>query len=166
MQYTIGDWTVSSLTTDTVTTTKNITVPDLDYKADYSISKDSPEEAILINTTGASLTSPESIRYANTKISNVYVGSEIPTIQQHPIKGGVRTLCELRTTLSATNSVSGLEVELPLKGWVCLQVPTVNLVTKQAVEYLLCRALSTAFNTGATDGTREVEVARRDLIPD
>lgn len=165
MKYTVGKWEVETMTTDSITTDKQLSVPDLDYANDYSVSKDAGSEAILINTTGASLMSPESIRYGHSKVSDVYNGSDIPALMRHPIRSGVRTLAEVRTTLSATNTVTGEVFELPLKGWICLQLPTVNLITNEAVSMLLLRTIAAAFNTGSIDATREIEIARGDLAP-
>lgn len=166
LSYTVGDWTVVSQVTDSISTAKNFSIPDLDYGSDFSVSSNGVSEAVLTNVTGASLQSPESIRYARTPIADVYTNSDIPTSQRHAVKAGVRTLCEVKFNLLATNSTSGAEVFMPIKGWVCLQVPTANLITGTAVTYALQRAVASAFNTGVVTNTREVEVARGDLIPD
>lgn len=165
LSYIIGDWTIVDQITDTISTPKNLPLPDLDFASDFAVSNNGTAEATLTNITGTSLESPESIRYARTTVSDVYSGSDIPSSQRHAVKTGVRTLCEVKFTLKATNSTSGAEVFLPLKGWVCLQVPTVNLITGAAVTYALQRAVASAFNTGVVTNTREVEVARGDLIP-
>lgn len=165
LSYTVGSWTITDQVTDTVSTPKNLPVPDLTYGTDYAVSKNDTEEAVLVNITGASLASPESIRYGKSIVSDVYSGSDIPASQRHAVKSGVRTLSEVRFQLKAVNSVSGQEIFLPIRGWICLQLPTVNLITGSAVTYALARAVASSLNTGVVTNTREVEVARGDLIP-
>lgn len=166
MNYTIGNWTVASLTTDTISTAKSLSLTDLDYTSDYSVSKDGTEEAILTNITGASLVSPEALRFGKTPIVDVYSGTDIPSISRLPAKGGVRTLCEVKFNLQAVNSVSGQEVLLPFKGWICLQLPTASVVTSAAVLYALKRTISSAFATGGVTEAMEVAIARGDYIPE
>lgn len=165
LSYTVGSWTITDLVTDTVSAPKNLPVPDLTYASDFAVSKNDPAEAVLVNVTGASLASPESIRYAKTNINDVYVGTDIPSAQRSAVKSGVRTLCEVRFQLKAVNSVSGSEIFLPFRGWVCLQLPTANIVTGAAVTYALQRAVASTLKTGVVTNSREIEVARGDLIP-
>lgn len=165
MQYTTGNWTVKSLTTDTISTTKNIAVTDLDYANDFAPSVSAVSEATLKNTTGSSFASPEEVRYGKSTVANVYAGTDVPTLNMFANKTGVRTLAEVKFNLQATNSVSGQEVLLPCRGWTCLVVPDASLITDDAVEYLLKRTIAVAFNTGATDESREAEIARGALLP-
>lgn len=166
MNYTIGNWTVESQTADSISTAKNMSIPDLDYGKDFAVTTNVPAEAVLANLTGPSVLSPEQVRYAITKIQNVYQNTQIPAIAQHKIKSGVRTLSELKLNLKAVNSVSGEEIEIPLKGWLCLAIPNASIVTKQAIDYLLARTVGSALDTGSVDSSREVSIARNDLVPD
>lgn len=165
MQYTTGNWTVESLTIDTITTPKSVSMTDLDFANDFAESASSDSEAILKNTTGSSFVSPEKIRYAKARIANVYSGTDIPTLQMFANKTGIRTLAEVSFNLKATNSVSGEEVLLPLRGWTCLAIPDCDIVTDDAVEYLLKRTQSVCYDTGSTDEGREVKLARGILSP-
>lgn len=165
MNYTMGNWTIESLVTDSIETSKNIPVVDLDYDNDFTLSKSTDEEVILVNITGQSLESPESIRFGKTRVQDIYAGLDIPAPNRISAKQGVRTLCEIRLHVRATNSVSGDEIILPFRGWICLQVPTASMVTPQAIEYLLNRTYACALKTGSVDATRVTEVARGDLSP-
>lgn len=163
--YTSGNWTVSAQTTDHVSTAKNVPVVDLDYAYDFVKAKESDNEAVLINTTGASLVSPESIRFAKTPVNDVYSGSDIPASRRSQTKGGVRTLSEVKFNLKAVNSVSGEEVEIPMRGWICLQVPLASVITAAAVQYLQRRTVAASLDTGVVTETRVVSLARGDLSP-
>lgn len=165
MNYTIGNWSVSSLTTDTISATKNVAVTDLDYAHDYAESSSTADEATMSNTTGSSFVTPEKLRYARSTVNDIYAGTDVPTLNRFAAKTGLRTLSEIRFNVQAVNSVSGEEVLLPMKGWICLQLPNASIVTDAAVLYLLKRTISCALNTGAVDASREAEIARGALLP-
>jgi transglutaminase-like putative cysteine protease len=165
MSYTIGNWTVASLTTDTISTAKTPSVPDLSYSADYTVVEDEPTQARLANVTGSGLTPVEYLRYGRTNVNDVYQSFDVPMSQQLPNKRGVRTLQEVRYVLKATNSISGAEVLLPMRGWICLEVPTADMVAPAALNELLQRTIAASFATGKVDGSQATAVARGDLIP-
>lgn len=165
MNYTIGNWSVSSLTTDTITTAKNLAVTDLDYVHDYAESGQTSEEATMSNVTGTSFITPEKLRYAKSSVADIYVGTDVPTLNRFAAKSGIRTLAEVRLNIQAVNSVSGEEVLLPMKGWICLQLPNASIVTDAAIEYLLKRTVSCALDTGKVNAAREAEIARGALLP-
>jgi hypothetical protein len=141
-------------------------VPDLDYTVDYTVIEDEPTQARLANTTGAGLTPVEYLRYGRTNVNDIYSSFDVPMSQQLPNKRGIRTLSEVRYVLKATNSVSGAEVLLPMRGWVCLEAPTADMVAPQALTELLKRTIAASFGTGKVDGSQAVATARGDLIPD
>jgi hypothetical protein len=165
MNYTIGNWTVESVVTDSISATKNVAIADLDFAKDFARSVSSDTEATMVNTTGASVTSPEVLRYARSRVQNVYNGMDIPAINMFANKGGYRTLAEVKFCLKAVNSVSGQEVLLPFKGWTCLVIPDAAPVTEAAVDYALKRTIAAAFDTGSVNGDRITEAVRGALIP-
>lgn len=163
--YTIGNWTVDQLTTDSISTAKSLSLVDLDYGDDYTVIADEPTEAKLANTTGSGLNPVEYLRYGRRTVKDVYSTFPVPDAQKCSVTDGVRTLHEVRLLLKATNSVSGEEVLLPFKGWICLEAPTADFVKPAAIELLLKRTVSCALATGSTDGTLATDVARGDLVP-
>lgn len=164
---TVGNWTVSSLVTDSSSSaTKNLAVGDLSFGADYTKSSVLPEEIVLANVTGTELTAPESLRYARSAVKDVYANTDIAAPQRHAVKAGIRTLAEVKFNLKAVNSVSGDEVYLPLRGWICLQLPSVNLITPDVVGYLVQRTVATMLSTGGTSpSAMAMKMARGDLDP-
>lgn len=163
--YTIGDFTVSDLVTDTITVAKNISVPDLKYATDYTKVLDSSEEAKIANTTGPDLLSHENIRFARSEVSNIYVGVNSDSAMVLPQKKGVQVMCELSNTYRATNSVSGNEYDLPCKGRIVLRFPASTCVTEALVTDLLVRTIASAFGTGAVNADRIMDLAMGALLP-
>lgn len=165
MSYTTGNWSVEPLTVDSITTPKSPSIPDLDYTVDYTVTGRGTNEVRLVNVTSPGLMPQEELRYGRVMVSDVYNNTNIPSTQRCNVRSGVRTLQEVRYNLKATNTVSGEELLLPMKGWICLQAPSVDFVTAQALEDLLKRTISAAFGTGEVAGSQAVRVAQGDLDP-
>lgn len=165
INYTIGDWTVSDLVTDTLTTPKNISVPDLSYGVDYTKVADTAEEARVANTTGPDLLSHENIRFARSDVSNIYAGVNSDSAMILPMKKGVQVMCELSNTYRAANSVSGNEYDLPCKGRIVLRFPASTCVTQALVTDLLIRTIASAYGTGAVNADRIMDMAMGALLP-
>lgn len=164
--YTIGNWTVSSLYKDTLTTAKTISVVDLSYATDFKKASDEPDEAIITNVTGSELTSPENIRFGVSQVTNVYSGTNTDATSQFPSKKGVQVLVEISENYRAINKVTGVEVDLPCKGRLVLRVPNNSAVTPDLIGDLLMRTIAAAFATGKTTSSRVVSLVRGSLLPD
>lgn len=166
MNYTIGNWTVESMTTDSISTAKTPSIVDLDYTNDFSLISEKPTEVRLANLTGASLSPVEDIRYARQKVDDIYyLDPSIDPGNRANAKSGTSLLTELTFQLKATNTVSGEEILLPMRGRVVLVAPTVGFIGPNALKYLLLRTMSAAFGTGEVLGTQVVNMARGDLDP-
>lgn len=166
MEYTQHNWTVSSNYNDTIQTSKNIAVPDLDYAKDFKKSSDEPNEASITNITGDSIVSSEHIRIGSTPVKNIYSGTTTDLSSMHNHKGGVQVMVELSETYTAANGVTGQEIDLPCKGRIVLRFPTASCVTEELVQDLLIRTIASALATKGTDASRLVQIARGALLPD
>lgn len=166
MNYTQHNWTVSSNTTDTLLTPKNISVPDLSYSKDYKKSMDEPQEAVITNTTGDTIVSAETVRFGCSPVKNIYTGTKVDITEMHTQKSGVQVMVELNETYTGTNTVSGQEIALPCKGRIVLRFPTASCVTDAMIADLLVRTIASAYGTGSTNASRIVQIARGALLPD
>lgn len=163
--YTIGNWTVSDLTTDTVTATKNIAIPDLTYGTDFVKTENTPNEVIISNKTSLDIESPEQIRYAYNIVKDVYKDTDIDVSAQAPLKRGVQVMTELKTKYRATNTINGSTIDLPALGRIVLRFPTYQAVTETMIADLLVRTLSSTFNSTKVNTARVLELARGSLFP-
>lgn len=165
LNYTSGNWTITSLTTDTISAGKTLTIADLSYSSDFAKVEDEPSEAKLANVTGSELDSAEILRYGKSAVANIYSQSSIGASNQMPVKTGIRTLVEANVTIKAVNSVSGEEYLIPIRAWTVVQVPTASFISNSVLEYALGRCLGATFDTGLTTISREEAVARGSLLP-
>lgn len=165
--YTTGNWTVSDLVTDSILTPKNVSVPDLDYDSDYAKTMDEPDEARISNITSPDLSVHETIRFARSKVTNVYQNVDLVDASNvSPNKTGVQVMIELTVIYRAINSVTGEERDIPTKGRIVLRIPSVSYVTDAIIMDLFVRTVGAATKTGSTDQTRLVELVRGSLLPD
>lgn len=165
LNYTSGNWTVTSLTTDSDVAGKTLTIADLTYSADFAVVQDDPAEAKLANITSTALGTMETLRYARSNVNNIYSNTDVGASNQMPVKTGLRSLVEANVTIKAVNSVSGEEYLIPVRAWTIVQVPTASFISNAVLEYALGRALGAIFNNSVTTISREEEVIRGSLIP-
>lgn len=165
VNYTSGHWTVSDDYTDTVTATKSLVIPDLSYKVDYAKKEDEPTTASITNTTSAGLTPSETVKFGYSTVANIYTNTDVDAVACSPSKRGVQVMAELTENYKAVNSVTGDEIILPCKGRVVLRFPSMSCVNNQLVADLFARSVSAALNTGLTDASRIVELAKGSLLP-
>lgn len=165
LNYTLGNWTVSDNYTDTVTATKSLAIPDLSYKVDYAKKEDEPASASIVNTTSTGLSSAESIKFGYSPVANIYTNTDVDAAAFAPSKRGVQVMAEITENYTAINSVTGDEIILPCKGRVVLRFPSMSCVNDALIKDLLTRSVAAAFNTGLTDASRVIEMAKGSLLP-
>lgn len=167
MNYTIGNWSVTDLVTDSATTkTKTVEVPNLTW-ADYARTQDEPTEAIVANTTCSEVLTPETVRFACSDVGNIYDKTSIDPTQRAPIKSGVQVMAEVKFNLRAVNGVNGQELDIPFKGRLVLVIPKFQAITSTAIDYALKRTIACCFDSdGSVDASRIIELSRGSLLPE
>lgn len=166
INYTNGNWTVSDNHTDTVTAAKTISIPDLSYDADFEKIKDSDGEVILANTTSTDLNIYETVRFAKSKVSNVYQGFDnIGNLNTSAKKSGVQAMVELKTVQTAINSVTGVEEHEPLMGRVVIRASSNSRLTAASIKEVMLRTFAACFATGSANEARMVDLLRGIVDP-
>lgn len=165
VNYKIGNWTVSSDYTDTVTATKSLALPDLSYKVNFAKKEDLPGSASITNATSTGMTPSETIKFGQSTVTNIYTNTDVDAVSCSPSKRGVQVMAEITENYKAVNSVTGDEIILPCKGRVVLRFPSMSCVNNALISDLFARTVSSALNTGMTDASRIVEIAKGSLLP-
>lgn len=163
--YNVGNWTVKSNYADTATSTKTVAIPDLTYAKDFAVKIDEAQEATIVNTTGSSISSPESLRFGCTAVANIYQNSDVDVSNACPSKRGVQIMVEAKDVYSASNTVTGASFEMPATGRLVIRVPSNECVTTDLVLDILKRTISACYATGLVDATRLGQLLRGALIP-
>lgn len=165
LNYNVGNWTVVSNEVDTISAPKSLAIPDLDFAHDFSVVNDSASEARLLNTSGTALEPVEKLRYAKETVNDIYRTIGTLKANQLPSPKGARVLAESTELLSATNSVSGAELVVPVRVWTVIESSTHNTVTGEALLWALKRHIAQLFGTGEVNENMIVRLFRGDLDP-
>lgn len=143
LPYVSGNWTFSAETQPTSTTTKSITLPNVNWSADYSLSDKmpSPKEELKTDTamyysdtTGTGLQRAALFSVGRKTVRNIYEDTEIPASARLPQLAGKKALEQYSKIYRATNSVSGQEMEFPLKGNFFVNAPMWSAIPKEVLD--------------------------------
>lgn len=157
--------TVSVGYTDTQTTPKTLSRPDLSFTTDFRVKTNEPSEATLVNLTSP-IDRQETIRFGFREIKDVYKNTSIDPSVAAPSKKGVQLLAQVSDIFSITDaSVPTYRVDLPVSAHIVVTVPQCEYITADMVATLVSRALASLYDTGATTSTRLSQVMRGSLVP-
>lgn len=163
ISYTADNWTVASQYSDSITTGKAITIPDIDWANDYALKEQGPGVALYHNITSMSLGVPETIQFKNRPVTDIYAKSAVPSAYRYSMKGGVNVGISVHETVKAVNSVSGDIVLFPIPISLSLTVPTASFIDTSVLCHEVGRLIAALLDTGSTDVDRLVEIARGKL---
>lgn len=125
-----------------------VTIGKINWAADHRMTQDDPGEVILTNVTSP-VDQPETSRFSQRKVANVYSSTDIDPSAYLPNKAGTATLLELREIWAETDSVDTTYRKLmPMKAGITLTLPANPNITSDQVRDFLLRAVSLAFETG------------------
>lgn len=137
----------------------------VNFKADWRVKQDEPDEAILTNLSSP-VVYPERMRISGSDVANVYSGSSVEPSLYAPTKKGRSILVQVNEIWKVTDTADATyEVALPVQCHLVIKVPNHELVTPAAIQTLIGRAVSGLFETGSTDTTRVGSLLRGSLLP-
>lgn len=145
----------------------SVSIPKLNYAADFAVTKDDPTDVVLTNTTSP-LNQPETVRWGYQNINNIYSGTEIDPIYYSQSKRGVSVVGQVRDYLSVTcsDSTDGCSsgVLLPFEAHIVFRVPIHEAVTADLVLSCAQRAMATLYD-GNTTSSQVSRLLRDALKP-
>lgn len=159
-------WTVSLDVTDTLTTSKSLSIPDLSWSADYAKKVDEPEEVVVVNTTSSDLSVAETCTFGRKAVKDVYaatgtvraVGSILPIT-------GIRLLLKSDYNFQGVNSSLAIHENIPVQIRTTIVCPDNFLLSPAVLEQALKRHYTMAFGTGSVANTRITDMAKGILSP-
>lgn len=150
--------------TDSVTTTKNLALPDLSYSADFSVIEDEADQVVITNTT-CPLDQPETIRFALSSIADVYSGTGIEPSTRALTKRGISLLVQLNDIMRVTDADGKIVYDLPISSHFVMKVPLNENVTADVALTILKRNVSALFDKGNVTSARLNQLLRSSLKP-
>jgi hypothetical protein len=155
------------------TDTSGVTVTDLspaalNFSADFSkqeaAKKNSSNEVTLTNEKSPFGT-PETIRYAASRVSNVYSGTGIEAGAYSNVRSGVSALVQVNDVLIVHNDDNTV-TNLPVKAHCVIQVPNNEAITVDVINTIFSRLVGACYEQGGTSpGPRLNSLLRGALLP-
>lgn len=140
-------------------------LPQLNYKADFRVTKDEPSEAIITNLTSP-IDQPERFRWAHNNVVDVYKNSGIDPTLYYQSRRGTQVLCQLTDVYKVTDEADTSYLALlPVTCHLVVKVPNNDLISPAVVEALIQRMLSGLYETDNGQYTRLRSLLRGALLP-
>lgn len=145
--------------------TAKYTAAPLNFKDDFRQKSYTGDDAILTNLTSP-VDRPETIRYSQQPIANIYRSTNVEPSRFGPTKGG-------RSILIQHNSISSVEEDgstqdsyhLPLSTHLVLRVPNSEYIDATVIVRQIERLLGALQETGDDGKTRLSALLRGSLLP-
>lgn len=147
-------------------TAVTLTLPTLNYGADFRVTTDEPKEAVVTNVTSP-ISQPEKLRWAHQDVSDVYRNTGIDPTMYYQSRRGTQVLCQLTDTAKVTDTAdAAYEALLPLSVHLVIKVPNNDLITPDVVVSEVERLIAALYETtGTTTTTRLAAILRGALMP-
>lgn len=137
----------------------------INYKDDFRILSETPNEVVLTNLT-APLDRPEKFRIAYNVIKDVYRNTDIHPNMRAASSKGVNVLCQLTSTISEINDTDPtVRTDLPISAHIVLKFPAAAAITAALIQETVGRLVSGLYETGSTDVVRLQSLMRGSLLP-
>lgn len=156
--------------TDSITTPKSVSIPDLDYAKDFAVTKDTADEVILTNVTSP-VDQPEIIRFGYQSVGNVYTNTGIDPSFVSVTRKGISVVAQVNDILRVTSDTDGTECcapvqyDLPIQSHFVIKVPLNQNITADVALAAAKRAFATLFATGSVTSERLNAMLRDALKP-
>lgn len=145
--------------------TKTLTRPNLNYVANFAISDNSQNKAVVTNLT-TPVDQPETIRWQSSNIANIYDGTTIDPSVYATSKQGISIVAQDNSILRVTDSVDPtFQVDLPFSVHMVVKIPKSQYITAANVEAAIARCVATLYETDSTGTTRIEKLVRGSMLP-
>lgn len=142
-----------------------LTLPQLNYGADFRVTKDEPNEAIITNLTSP-IDQPERFRFAHSNVVDVYRNTGIDPTLYYPSRKGTQVLCQLTDVYKVTDTVDAAYLALlPVEAHLVIKIPNNDLMSPDVVQALFSRMLAGLYETTTNDDIRLRSMLRGALLP-
>lgn len=154
--------------TDSVTTAKTVSIPDLSYGKDFAVTRDTPDEVVITNTTSP-IDQPETFRFGYSNVADVYKNTGIDPSVASVSRRGVSLVVQmndiLRVGCSSETECNPVQFDLPISTHIVVKVPLNQYITADLVKQEILRNVAALFGTGEITSARIDALLRHALTP-
>lgn len=145
--------------------TKTLTRPNLNYAANFSVATNGDNKCIIVNRTSP-MDQPETFRFQETNVANVYEGTQIDPSVYATSKAGVSLVVQVQDILRVTDTVDPTyQVDLPISVHMVVKLPKSQYITAANIETVIGRCVSGLYDTDSTGTTRIDSLVRGSMQP-
>lgn len=151
--------------TDTITTSKKLDRPDLDFKQDFAKVAEEEHLTIVSNLT-TPVDQPETFRWQIQDIADIYKGSGVDPSVHATSKKGFSLVVQVNDILRVTDDQDpSFQTDLPVSAHLVLKAPKSQYLTEAALETVIGRCVAALFSTGSTSTDRLKQLVRGAMTP-
>lgn len=137
----------------------------VNFKENFRVSSDTPQEVILTNLSSP-LDRSEKFRIGYDTVKDVYRNTDIHQSVQAPSSRGISVLCQLTNTISSVDATNPeYRVDLPISAHLVLKFPASAEISAEMIEEHIGRLISGLYATGSTSVDRLKSLMRGALVP-
>lgn len=144
---------ISTGCTDTIlsgVTAPSLTLPVLNYEADFRVKSESGKETVLVNTS-CPLDQVETVRFGFSEVANIYAKSGLNSDQIPGSVKGVNVLAQINETIKVTDTANSAFAQyLPISAHIVIKVPQSGYVTPTVINALVTRLIGTLYQNGVS----------------
>lgn len=145
--------------------TKTLTRPNLNYAANFAVSTNTDMKSVIVNLTSP-VDQPETMRFQQTNVANVYDGTSIDPSVYATSKAGVSVVAQVNDIVRVTDSVDAtFQVDLPISAHIVVKVPRSQYITSAMVETVVARCVASLYDTDSIGTTRIDKLVRGSMLP-
>lgn len=158
--------TISWNRTDTAATAVGEFKPDtLNFTADFAKREGSNGDITIVNTTGPA-DRTETVRYAVTRINNVYSGTSVDPSAFALSKRGASVLVQVNDIITVTDSATNYRYDLPISAHMVVKTSLDEVITSDVLTAIVQRLIGAAYEqSGASVGQRLSKLIRGAATP-
>lgn len=131
---------------------RTLTISPINFPKDWAVDEETGTSCTVSRIT-AELDSPETIRFATSKIKNLYSNSEISLSERCPVTAGTRIAASLHNVWSETDSALQITYKAPVAASLAITVPNWGIITNQDVLSLVADIVGALFDADDTVST-------------
>lgn len=145
--------------------TKTLTRPNLNYAANFAVNINTDAKCVITNLTSP-VDQPETFRWQESNVANIYEGSAIDPSVYATSKAGVSVVAQVNNILRVTDTVDPtFQVDLPMSVHMVIKVPRSQYITSANIETVVARCVASLYDTDSTGTTRIDKLVRGSMLP-
>lgn len=137
----------------------------LNFAADFAKREGGNGDVTIVNTTGPA-DRTETVRYAVTRVNNIYSGTSVDPSAFALSKRGASVLVQVNDIITVTDSTTGYRYDLPISAHLVVKTSLDEVITSDVLTAIVERLIGAAHEqSGQSVGDRLSKLIRGAVIP-